>query len=282
MQCSLELFTPRSAAGVQELLAPRGRLEKYCHIGPSFVSIAGTADGALAIAEHCRKAHCIRPQLHLARSELTEEAAISLVDRALRAGCNDVLVLGGAPGTMQRDSSGGGFGSATELVAFLKRRYGERVRVSVCGFPDGSRGEAGSYAADLEQLGRQVAAGCELVVCMPTFEAAEHAKFVVDARNAGVSCPVLPGLLPLCEAAEFGRICRALHVTPPPAIEQQLTAARGDEAAVRRLCEATLARLVAELAQQGACAPHVYTLNSEGALGALAAAGLRPLKHRSA
>ena len=278
---SLELFTPRSAEGVEELLSPDGRLAQYASLGPSFISVSGGTSASLSILEHVRKMHCIRPQLHIARAEVTEEGVISLVEGARKLGIIDVLVLGGAPGSLQ-PTTGGRFGSTTDLVSFLKRRYGDRLRISVCGYPRGTRGEAGDYTSDLVQLGKQTAAGAEMVISLPIFEAAEQARFVGDARNAGVACPVVPGILPLCTPSDFRRLCRALYVEPPAALERQLdaAAAKGEDA-VGQLAQATLVRLVDELKAQGGSAPHVYTLNSPAALSYLAAAGFRPLKHRT-
>ena len=67
---SLELFTPRSAEGVEELLSPDGRLAQYASLGPSFISVSGGTSASLSILEHVRKMHCIRPQLHIARIAL--------------------------------------------------------------------------------------------------------------------------------------------------------------------------------------------------------------------
>jgi methylenetetrahydrofolate reductase (NADPH) len=283
-QPSFELFTPRSAVGVEELLQPRGRLSVYAAYGPSFVSVSGPAGGGtLAVLEGVRKGHCLRTQLHLPRADLQADGVTALVDSAMRLGVTDALVLGGAPGSL-RPASGGGFGSAAELVAFLKKRYGARLRVAVCGYPRGTCGEAGDYAADLAQLAKQVAAGAESVVCLPVFAAAVHTAYVADARGAGVDAPIVPGVLPLGAPAEFRRICRALHVTPPEDVERVLAAAEATPAAADETARAAgrtrFASLVGELRAAGACAPHVYTLNSTHTLDALAAAGFRPLKHR--
>ena len=274
---SLEVFTPRSAAGVNELLA---RLGAFAAIGPAFIGVSGTSPSALAIIESIKKVHCVRPMLHLPRTELTEESAISLVESALRLGTRDLLVLGGAPGSMQPPAVGGGFGSATELVTFLKRRFGDRLRVGVCGYPRESRGECDSYDADLEQLAAQVAAGAELVLSLPTFDATALMSFAADAKRAGVACPVKAGLLPL--TSDMRRLCASLHVTPPDNLAKQIddAAARGGEAAVRRIADAHLASLVSDLIAAGGHPPHVYTLNEQAALASLAAAGYTPLKHR--
>lgn len=262
----------------------RGRLPSFAALGPAFVSVAGTASGGvLQILEEVSATHCIRPQLHLPRAECTEESAVALVDSALRVGVRDVLVLGSAPGSL-RPASGGGFGSAAELVRFLRARYAERkLRISVCGFPRGASGEAGSYEGDLRELAAQTKAGASQVVCLPSFDAATHMQYVADARALGVEARVLPGLLPVLEAAEFRRICRALHVTPPAWLEARISeaAASSEPGAVHACGAGLLKQLAAELGQAGACAPHVYTLNSAAALDALLHAGYRPLQHRA-
>eukprot|EP00966_Prymnesium_polylepis_P048417 1121393-Prymnesium_polylepis.1 len=61
--CSLEIFAPRSSAGVDELL--RSRLAEFAKRGPKFISVSGTvASGALRIAEDIQTKYSIRPQLH--------------------------------------------------------------------------------------------------------------------------------------------------------------------------------------------------------------------------
>lgn len=280
MQLSFEVFTPRSAQGVKQL-CEGGRVAAYASLGPSFMGVSGQdGSGTLALLEHIKNAHCIRPQIHLPRAELTEDAVASFVDRAMNIGVVDVLVLGGAPGTM-RAAANGSFGSATELVVFLKKRYGGRLRIAVCGYPQGTRGEAADRAADLAQTVQQVAAGAECVVSMPTFDAPSHAAYVAEARAAGVSETValLPGILPMCELGEMQRLCRALHVTLPTSVEQQLRAATND-AAVTAARRSSLATQTRELRAAGACGAHVYTLNAAELVADLAEAGYQPLKHR--
>ena len=317
---SFEIFTPRSAKGLEEFISPRGRLTGYASLGPRFISVSGqpSATATLKLLEAVKNSHCIRAQLHLPRAELTEESAIALIDAALRVGIVDALVLG----SMQ-PAAGGSFSSAAELVGyaignrirdlsnarhaaaaheaiaphpanapcsilrtcrFLKARYGARLRVSVSGYPRGARGEANDHAADVAHTAKQIAAGAECVVCLPTFDAAAHTSYVAELRGAGVdvAVPVLPGILPLCAPAEFRRICHSLSVTPPAAIEERLTVECADAAAAKATSRTSLVALVRELSAAGASPPHVYSLNSPTLVSDLADAGFRPLKHRQA
>uniref|UniRef100_A0A7S2JL28 Methylenetetrahydrofolate reductase (NAD(P)H) n=1 Tax=Haptolina brevifila TaxID=156173 RepID=A0A7S2JL28_9EUKA len=195
-------------------------------------------------------------------------------------GIHDVLVTGSPPNTPPPASGSGKFASATELVSFVKERMGDAMRVAVCGYPRGSRGERGEYAADLAEVGRQVLAGAERVVCLPCFDAETHWSFVADARAARISCPIAPGLLPIYSAAEFRHVCRALAVDPPAWLEAKLRAAAGTKE-VAALGESLLVQQLEALNSSRACTPHIYTLNSEAILQPLALAGYKPLKHRA-
>ena len=312
---SLELFAPRSAGGVDDLLADCGRLASYSALGPAFVSVSGPVDSTLRILDHLRKTHCIRPQLQVVRSDVTEDNVLALLAEAGQLGICDLLVLGGPPNVPPPAAGSGRFASTTELVSFVKQRLGERVRVAVCGYPRGSRGERAEYGADLAELGRQVAAGAERVICLPCFDAETHWSFVADARAAGVYCPIAPGILPITNIAEFRRICHALLVEPPKWLDAKLRGATSTACVPSRPCppalanrlslscsllpailtprtqyayrrglaavsEAVLIEHLTALSSTTACTPHIYTLNSDTVLRALATAGYRPLKHR--
>jgi len=262
---------------VDELL--RSRLAEFAKRGPKFISVSGTvASGALRIAEDIQTKYSIRPQLHVQRAGSTAASITVMLDALLGAGVRDVLLLGGEPGTLNSLSGGGEFTSTAEMVKFIKGRYGDQLKLAVCGFPRGAAGECGEYAADLQELAKQVAAGAESIVCLPVFEAHAFGAFVTDLQKAGLTCPVLPGLLPLREASEFHRMCRALHVTPPAWLVDQLS----ENQAAAAFGDSLFCNLVNELKQLGHRSPHVYTLNAASTLSLMDAAGYKPLAHRAA
>ncbi|KAL1515146.1 hypothetical protein AB1Y20_004207 [Prymnesium parvum] len=274
--CSLEIFAPRSAAGVEELL--RGRLPEFAKRGPRFVGVSGAASsGTLRLAAELRNSFAIAAQLHLPRAGASEAELGAAIDAAMRVGVRDVLLLGGAPGTLH-SAGGGDFASAAAAVKFVKAKYGELLRVAVCGFPRGTSGEAGDYLADLKELQKQVEAGAETVICLPVFETRAFTDFVADVAKMSLRCVVLPGLLPIREPAEFQRICRSLHLTPPA----WLLARLADAAAAPSCGDALFVSLVRELKAAGHSWPHVYTLNAASTLSLLDAAGYTPLAHRAA
>ena len=79
----------------------------------------------------------------------------------------------------------------------------------------------------------QVAAGAQSVVTLPVFGVSDFATFVSDCRTCGITCAVTPGILPVREESEMRRVCRALHLTPPPWLERQLRQLKGSESVSR-------------------------------------------------
>lgn len=102
----------------------------------------------MELAAQIRRKHCIRGQIHISREGSTEESLAALLDAAVEAGVSDALLLGGAPGSL-RSGEGGSFGSTLEMVKLVKSKYADQIKLAVCGYPEGTAGEAGSYEADL-------------------------------------------------------------------------------------------------------------------------------------
>jgi methylenetetrahydrofolate reductase (NADPH) len=217
---SLELFAPRSTAGIDDLLAPHGRLEQYASRGPAFIGVSGGGDDAIRIMQHIRKVHSIRPQLHLPVKGATKENVGLRLNSAMLCGVRDVLVLASVPA--RQVVPPGGFATATDLVRWIHKQYNHRLRIAVSGYPRGCCGEHGNYESDLAELARQISAGASLVICLPCFDMESFSRFVADARGVGVDCAIVPGLLPISDAIEFRRITRALVIEPPAWLEAKL------------------------------------------------------------
>ena len=269
---SVEVFVPRSAAGEAAMLE---RLAEIVAVGPPYVAVSAAADDdALRVACRVQEAHGVRGMVVLPRPK-TPEAAVAAADAAITYGVRDVLLIDGDGDADAMEVEGGG---AAALVRLVKERH-PSLRVAVAGHPRGCcAGDA--YAARLAALAEQVAAGAERVVALPSFEPAAVVAFVADARAAGVRCPIQPGLLPLRSRAECGRACRALRLTPPSWLPEQLeanSAAGGGEGGAYGT--ALVAYVWSELVRLGVTEepPHLYTLNAAGTLRDL---GVGPLAHR--
>jgi methylenetetrahydrofolate reductase (NADPH) len=293
---SFELYPPRSPSAEQALMVQLGELVAA---GPEFISVtygaSGTTRGvSLGVLRHLLENTDIPPMAHFTAVGTSFEEASRLVREFLDAGVSRFLALRGDPpeGVLEEDLVLGDFGSAGELVQLIHAVQSERepfiahdipgfpgakrlgsgrkVTIAVAAFPNGhplSR----SRAQDLDSLLAKEAAGANLAITQLFFHADEYLGFVQEARDAGVTMPILPGIMPVLSEQRLRRILELTREQTPSGLLDELRASE-DPASVGI---AHAARLAREIIAGGAPGIHLYTFNqSKAPLAVLGEAGL--------
>ena len=135
--CSLEVFVPRSSAGLPAL---HERLACLAKAEPSFLSISGIGGGALSLASQRYKELGVKAELQLDTSR-SKSAVEECLKQAIAAGISNVLLLP-APSP----SSTNGFATVLEMVEFVVATFGkDALTIAVCGYARGTRGEHGHF-----------------------------------------------------------------------------------------------------------------------------------------
>ncbi|WP_083527624.1 methylenetetrahydrofolate reductase [Curtobacterium ammoniigenes] len=139
------------------------------------------------------------------------------------------------------------------------RQPGRRVEIAVAAFPNGHP-RSRDLAQDLDTLLAKEAAGATLAITQLFYRADDYLTFVDRARSAGVTLPILPGIMPVASAARL-RSATSLAAEPVPAdLLALLESAATPEEAFERGADhaAALARAVLD---GGAPGLHLYTFN---------------------
>lgn len=295
---SFELFPPRDAAAEAALLAHT--LPALVGAGPEFISVTYGASGStrgvsLEVLRHLLETP-VKPMAHLTCVGSSYAEAGRLIREFLDAGVTSFLALRGDPpaGATEDEAFLGDLGSAGELVQLIHRVQtervpfrqldvpgvpgakrlapGEKVTIAVAAFPNGHP-RSRSRAQDLDTLLAKQAAGANLAITQLFFEADDYLGFVDDARAAGVTMRILPGIMPVLSVARLHRILELTSEGAPTALLREL-AASDDPASVGI---AHAARLARTLLDGGAPGLHLYTFNRHDApLAVLEGAGLLP------
>ncbi len=260
---SFEFFPPKDEAGTVQLWRALRELES---LRPTFVSVtygAGgtTRDRTVGITHRIARETTMTPMAHLTCVGHSREELRSVVGAYAAAGIRNVLVLRGdppdGPGTPWVPTPDG-LTYASELVA-LVRSLGS-FSVGVAAFPRGHR-EAASLEDDVRVLALKEAAGAEFAVTEMFFRAEEYFGLLERARAAGVTLPILPGIMPITNLGQIRRMAELSGREVPSEVVDRVTRWEGDPEAVRRegvqiaseLCETLLAGASPGL--------HFYTLN---------------------
>ena len=296
---SFELFPPRDAAADAAL---QPELLRLVAAGPEFISVTYGANGtsrgvSLDVLRHLLHNTEVKPMAHLTCVGSSYAEASRLIREFLDAGVTSFLALRGDPpdGVAEKDMHLGDLRSAGELVQLIHRvqkervpfvqhdvpgfpgakrlARGERVTIAVAAFPNGHP-RSRSREQDLDTLLAKQAAGANLAISQLFFEADDYLSFVDDARGAGVTMRILPGIMPVVSVARLKRVLELTGEVAPPSLVAALERADSPAAAAAAGIDAstTLAR---NLLDGGATGLHLYTFNrSEAPLAVLGGAGL--------
>jgi methylenetetrahydrofolate reductase (NADPH) len=265
---SFEFFPPKTEAGVTSL---ERTIRELADLQPSFVSVTYGAGGStrektVDLVQWIQREAHITAMAHLTCVGATKEEIGATLDRLTSAGIDNIMALRGDPPAGQERfvRTEGGFGYANDLIGFIRARFAERVTVGAACYPEGHV-ECRDLDRDLANLKRKVDAGVDFIVTQIFFDNRAYFDFVARARAAGITVPIVPGIMPIRNLASVERMTKLCGATIPPTLFAELDRCRGDDAAVAALGVAHATAQCVELLHGGAPGIHFYTLNQSPA-----------------
>jgi methylenetetrahydrofolate reductase (NADPH) len=270
---SFEFFPPTNEEGERNL---RAALRELAPLEPSFVSITYGAGGS-SRDKTIELTHWMKHELGLeAMSHLTCVGAAAdelraVLDELAASGIDNVLALRGDPprGQAEWRPVPGGLRYSSELIALIKEHYDFCVGAAC--FPEVHRGSV-DLAQDLRILRGKQEAGADFFITQLFFDNRVYFEFVAAAREAGITKPIVPGVIPITNVAQLKRISELDAIGIPVPLAEQLEARADDPDAVLQLGVAFASLQCAELLAGGAPGIHFYTLNRSPATRAILAA----------
>lgn len=257
---SVEFFPPKDEAGGVQILETA--LAVKAQLKPDFVSITYGAGGTtrertFRYARILREEHGFLVMPHLTCVGSSRDELEGIVRDYHDAGFRNIMALRGDPpkGDTQFRPHPDGLAYANELVTFVQQRFSE-ICLGVAGYPE-VHPEAESLEADLAHLRRKVEAGAAFVTTQLFYDTGVFLDFLERARAAGITVPILPGLMPIRSAAQSRRFCKYL----PEALGARLDAAGKDTAAVEAIGVDWCFRQIEALLDAGVPGIHLYILN---------------------
>jgi methylenetetrahydrofolate reductase (NADPH) len=275
---SFEVYPPRSAEKMPELQESIRVLDS---VGPEFISVTFGAGGSstrdsLEVLRFIRDESRATPLAHLTCVGTTRDEATGLVESFLDEGITHFLALRGDLPEGQNTHSGE-LAHAVDLVGLmtsLSSHHTVPERVAVAAFPNGHP-ESPTPDHDIETLLAKQDAGATLAITQLFFYTADYVAFVDKAQSAGVTIPILPGLMPITSPGRLNRVLELSGEQRPVELSDALT---GTEDSHERedIGIAWSARMVEELVAAGAPGVHLYAFNQHSTvLSVLERAGVR-------
>jgi methylenetetrahydrofolate reductase (NADPH) len=258
---SFEFFPPQTLDASFRLWET---VQVLAPLRPDFVSVTYGAGGATRKLTHeavatIRRHYGLNVAAHLTCVDATRAETLEIAAAYAEAGVTEIVALrGDAPkGADRFTPHADGFASSVDLVAALAETGKFKIRVGA--YPE-RHPDAADSAADVTWLKRKLDAGATSAITQFFFEAETFLRFRDACAKAGITAPVIPGILPITSwdgAKRFAARCGA-HV-PVRLDEAFQIAARDGRADLLALTQCTT--LCTRLIEEGVQDLHFYTLN---------------------
>jgi methylenetetrahydrofolate reductase (NADPH) len=264
---SFEFFPPKTDAGYRALYRT---IEDLKRLDPAFVSVTSHAAGlnrakTAELVIRIQRELGITAAAHITCTGQTQAELAATLEQLQAAGIENVLTLRGDPPRDQPDwrPVPGGFSYASELAAFVKSRFGFTLGGGC--YPE-THHQAASAAADIANLRRKVEAGVEFLITQLFLDNRHYFAFVERARAAGITVPIVPGIMPM---VSLHNLRTAMRLSPgsetPRELEAELAAVENDKERSLAVGVAWATLQCRELLARGAPGIHFYTLNQSPA-----------------
>src|ERR1700754_790827 len=263
---SFEFFPPRTDEGESNLAAS---LSALASLDPTFVSVTYGASGTLEqrektieIVSRIKADHGLEAMAHFTCVGATVDELRATLNRMRDAGIENVLALRGDPpaGVDAREwvAAAGGLRYSRELIELIRADYDFAVGAAC--FPEVHLA-AESADSDLRYTREKVDAGAKFLVTQLFFDNQLYYDFVARAREAGIEVPIIPGIMPITNAAQIRRFTQMCGASIPPGLLRELELRADQPDAVADFGVAYATMQCAELLVNGAPGIHSYTLN---------------------
>ena len=268
---SFEFYPPKDDVGFWDLYRT---IEALKPLAPTYVSVTYGAGGStrrktIDLVKRIKKDIGIESMAHLTCVDADRDELAKIVDNLKGDGIENVLALrGDAPaGASAFVPCEGGFRYASELVAFIRERHRDICIGGAC-YPEGHP-EATSRDADLDHLKEKVDCGTDFLISQLFFDNEDFLKFRDRAEAAGITVPLVAGIMPIQSVKQIKRFTTMCGASIPPALLRRIEAVEDDAEAVRHVGMYHTTQQCLDLLEHGVAGIHFYTLNRSTATRAI-------------
>lgn len=263
MSLSFEVFPPKKETSFESVKAAT---ESIAALKPSFMSVTYGAGGGvsqytLQIAKNLKEKFNIPMLAHLTCVSSTKNTVKQRIDEMIDAGIQNVMALRGDLTAEMLETNRGDceYHYAVELVRELKERNPDFCIGAAC-YPE-MHPESSSQREDILHLKEKVDAGVDFLTTQMVFDNNLFFNFMYKLREAGVTCPVLPGIMPITNANQVDRAIKLSGSFMPQRFKSLVDKFGSDSEAMKQAGIIYASDQIIDLYANGITNVHVYSMN---------------------
>ncbi|MBR3691743.1 MAG: methylenetetrahydrofolate reductase [Clostridia bacterium] len=263
LSISFEVFPPKTETSFESV---RSATEEIAKLGPAYMSVTygaggGTSRYTLDIAKNIKARYGVPSLAHLTCVSSDRETVRARIADIKAAGIQNIMALrGDIPAGMENaDRSSWDYRHAVELVREL-RECGEDFCIGAACYPE-IHPESADQKTDIRYLAEKVEAGCDFLTTQMFFDNNLLYNFLYKIREAGITVPVIPGIMPITGANQVERAIKLSGSFMPQRFKSLVDKFGHDPAAMMQAGIAYATDQIIDLYANGIKNVHVYSMN---------------------
>ena len=260
---SFEVFPPKTDTAFASV---KNATEEMARLRPSFMSVTygaggGTSRYTLDIARNIKERYGVPTLAHLTCVSSSKETVHARIREIIDAGIENVMALRGdlTPELEASDRSKWDYRHAAELVRELRESGADLCIGGAC-YPE-IHPESPNQQEDIRYLKEKVEAGCEFLTTQMFFDNNLLYNFLYKIREAGVTVPVIPGVMPITNANQVARAVKLSGSFMPVRFKSLVDKFGSSPAAMMQAGIAYATDQIIDLYANGIKNVHVYSMN---------------------
>jgi methylenetetrahydrofolate reductase (NADPH) len=259
---SFEVFPPKTETGFESV---RSATEEIAQLCPAFMSVTygaggGTSKYTLDIAKNIKELYGVPTLAHLTCVSSSKATVAQKIEEMKAVGIQNIMALRGdiPEGMLETDRSGWDYRYAVDLIRELKKA-GDFCIGGAC-YPE-IHPESADQKADIARLKEKVEAGCDFLTTQMFFDNNLLYNFLYKIREAGITVPVIPGIMPITNANQIARAIKLSGSFMPRRFMSLVDKFGSDPAAMMQAGIAYATDQIIDLYANGITNVHVYSMN---------------------
>ena len=260
---SFEVFPPKTETSFESV---KIATEEIAKLQPSFMSVTygaggGTSKYTLDIAKNIKEIYGVPTLAHLTCVSSSKEMVQKKIEEIQSAGIQNVMALRGdiPAGLEGADRSQWDYQYAIDLIHELKASSADFCIGGAC-YPE-VHPESLSQKDDIKRLKEKVDAGCDFLTTQMFFDNNLFYNFLYKIREAGITVPVIPGIMPITNANQIERALNLSGSFMPQRFKSIADKFGSNPAAMKQAGIAYATDQIIDLYANDICNVHVYSMN---------------------
>ena len=255
---SFEVFPPKTSDSYKSVETATTEIAK---LKPDFMSVTygaggGTSEYTASIASNIQKTENVPTLAHLTCVSSKKEKVHKQLKLLKEYGIENIMALRGD----RTDNDSEDYRYASELITDIKALCGDNFCIGGACYPE-CHPESKNLEEDILHLKEKVDAGCEFLTTQMFFDNNILYKYIFKLREAGVTVPVVAGIMPVTNANQIARICTLSGTYLPSKFKNIVDKFGSDPDSMKQAGIAYATEQIVDLIANGVKFIHVYSMN---------------------